>query len=122
MKRHKHPPRWDGLATHRRRVQRLRTIAQAMALSPPTMAADQVVRSALAGDYTVQEFTALWDTYSETEQRESVEDIDLHRWPAELRHVPEDLGIVSRYPEDYDGRREDAAYDRLEMSREKDEL
>lgn len=115
MKRHNHPLQWDGLITHRRRVQRLRSMDQAVALSPPTMTADQVVRSALAGDYTVEEFAALWDTYSETEQREAVEDVDLDRWPRELRHVPADLGIVSRYPEDYE-RREDAAHDRLEMS------
>jgi hypothetical protein len=85
------------------------------------MTADQVVRSALAGDYTVEEFAALWDTYSEAEQLEAVEQIDLDRWPSELRHVPADMGIVSKYPEDYDGRREDAAYDRLEMSREREE-
>lgn len=89
----------------RRNVVRFRSMVQALAHSPQTMTADQVVRSALAGDYTVEEFAALWDTYSEAEQREAVEEIDLHRWPAELRHVPEDLGIVSRYPEDYDGRR-----------------
>jgi hypothetical protein len=78
-----------------------------------------VVRSALAGDYTVEEFAALWDTYSEAEQLEAVEQIDLDRWPRELRHVPDSLGIVSRYPEDHE-RQEDAAYHRLEMSREKE--
>lgn len=101
----------------RRNVQRFRSRLDALTASLLTMTAEQVVRSALAGDYTVEEFTALWDTYSKQEQREAVEEIDLDRWPAELRHVPEDLGIVSRYPEDYE-RREDAAYDRLEMSRE----
>ena len=101
----------------KRNVARFRSKADALAASPPTMTAEQVVRSALAGDYTVEEFEALWDTYSKQERREAVEEVDLDRWPAELRHIPEDLGIVSRYPEDYE-RHEDAAYDRLEMSRE----
>ena len=104
---------------NRRPATDLRRVA-AFKDSQPLPTVREVVRSALAGDYTVEEFTALWDTYSETEQREAVEEIDLDRWPAELRHVPADLGIVSRYPEDYDGRHEDAAYDRLEMSRERD--
>ena len=98
----------------------LRRVA-AFADAQPLPSARQVVRSALTHDYTLEEFTALWDTYSEAEQREAVEDIDLDRWPRELRHVPADLGIVSRYPED-DERREDAAYDRLELSREREGL